>query len=211
MNDMIGLRFLVAAVAALFVTMPALADEAPAPDPLPLAALSGYLNDLRLAQGEFTQISDDGHITTGTLYIRRPGRMRFAYDEPEGTVVIAGGNTVGIFDPKSNQPPQTYPLGRTPLSLILAQDVDLGRADMVVAHERRGPATVVTAQDPENPEYGSIELVFTGDPVELRQWVINDDSGASTTVVLGQLSEPDALPASLFSIQLEQQRRAETR
>jgi outer membrane lipoprotein-sorting protein len=203
------MRSLFAALAAVLLAPVALAEEASSP--LPLSTLSAYLNDMRLAQGEFTQISDDGSITTGTLYINRPGRMRFAYDEPEDSVVIAGGNAVAIFDPKSNQGPQTYPLERTPLSLILSENVDLGRADMVVAHARRGPATVVTAQDPAHPEYGTIELVFTGDPVELRQWVINDDSGSSTTVVLGQLSEPDALPASLFSIQLEQGRREPTR
>lgn len=209
---MTTMRSFFAALASL-VLVPAAtpAEQAPAPEPLPLAALSAYLGELRLARSDFTQISDDGHITTGTLYIKRPGRLRFVYDEPADTVVIAGGNAVAIFDPKSNQGPQTYPLERTPLSLILAEDVDLGREDMVVAHERRGPATVVTAQDPQHPEYGTIELVFSGDPVELRQWVVNDDSGSSTTVVLGQLTQPDELPASLFSIQLEQQRRAKTR
>jgi outer membrane lipoprotein-sorting protein len=45
----------------------------------------------------------------------------------------------------------------------------------------------VRAQDPANPEYGSIDLVFTGSPVELRQWVIHDGSGGQTTVVLGDM------------------------
>ena len=56
------------------------------------------------------------------------------------------------------------------------------------------------AQDPENPDYGSIDLVFTGDPVELRQWVINDGNGSSTTVILGDLQTGMNLRNDLFVI-----------
>jgi hypothetical protein len=73
---------------------------------------------------------------------------------------------------------------------------------MVVAHGYDGTATTVTAQDPEHPEYGSIELKFTDNPVELRQWVITDDGGGQTTVVLGALARKD-LANSLFNVERE--------
>jgi hypothetical protein len=60
----------------------------------------------------------------------------------------------------------------------------------------------VTAQDPENPEYSSIQLKFTDNPVELRQWIITDDGGGQTTVVLGAL-ERKQLASSLFNIERE--------
>jgi len=154
-----------------------------AAEKLPLSSISDYLNGLKTAQGPFTQINDDGSLSTGTLYIHRPGRMRFEYDPPESSVVIAGGGAVTIHDPKSNQPPESYPLKRTPLSIILAKTVDLDRAHMVVGHGFDGSSTIVTAQDPENPEYGSIELMFTADPIELRKWVIHDGSGGQTTEI----------------------------
>ena len=88
-------------------------------DKLPLNSISSYLNDLTTAKGEFTQINSDGTISTGTIYIKRPGRVRFEYNAPETGVVVAGSNTVVIYDTKSNQPPETYPLSRTPLSIIL--------------------------------------------------------------------------------------------
>jgi outer membrane lipoprotein-sorting protein len=110
---------------------------------------------------------------------------------------------VAIFDAKSNQPPEQYPLKRTPLNLILAANIDLGRASMVMGHDSDGTSTRVRAQDPEHPEYGSIELVFTADPVELRQWVITDDLGAETTVVLGEMTKGGQLGARLFDISAE--------
>lgn len=167
---------------------------------LPLGDISAYLNKLQTAQGEFTQINDDGSISTGTIYIKRPGKVRFEYNPPESALVVAGANTVVIFDKKSNQAAESYPLSRTPLSIILARQVDLGRANMVTGHSFDGTATIVKAQDPENPQYGDIQLKFTGNPVELRQWVINDGSGTQTTIVLGDLQKGGSLPNTLFDV-----------
>lgn len=182
----------IAAVLALCLAAPAAAEK------LPLSAISSYLNGLTTAQGAFTQINGDGTISTGTILIKRPGRMRFEYNPPEATTVVAGSGAVVILDGKSNTPPETYPLDRTPLSIILARNVDLGRARMVTGHSYDGTATTVTAQDPERPEIGNIQLKFTANPVELRQWVINDANGSTTTVVLGDLRKGGSIPNSRF-------------
>ena len=191
------MRFIVQSLLAMSL---ALSPFAALAEKLPLNAISGYLNSLQTAEGEFTQINDDGSISTGTIYIKRPGRVRFEYNPPESALVVAGSNTVVIYDKKSNQPPESYPLNRTPLSIILARQVDLGRARMVTGHAFDGTATVVTAQDPDNPEYGNIQMKFTGKPVELRQWVINDGNGGQTTVVLGELKKGGNLPNRLFDV-----------
>ncbi|MFV2054208.1 LolA family protein [Aliiroseovarius sp. YM-037] len=190
----------------LFLTLPLVAAAMTAPalaDPIPLSELSRYLNALQTAKGEFTQINGDGTISTGTIYIMRPGRIRFEYNPPDAALVMAGGGQVAIFDSKSNTGPEQYPLRRTPLSIILDRNVDLGRANMVVDHREDGVSTVVTAQDPEHPEYGNIQLVFTNDPVELRQWIITDDTGTQTTVVLQALQEGVQISSRLFNIPLE--------
>ncbi|MGH1331578.1 MAG: LolA family protein [Paracoccaceae bacterium] len=174
---------------------------------LSLSEISAYLNSLKTAKGEFTQINDDGTISTGTIFIKRPGRVRFEYNPPEASLVLAGGGEVAIFDKKSNQPPERYPLAKTPLSLILAANVDLGRARMVTGHTSDANTTTVRAQDPDHPEYGSIELVFTGAPTELRQWKINDGGGGSTTVILGELNKGIAIGDTRFNI-LQEMRRA---
>ena len=55
---------------------------------LPLSAISRYLNSLQTAEAPFTQITEDGTISTGKLYIKRPGRVRFEYDPPEEAIVV---------------------------------------------------------------------------------------------------------------------------
>lgn len=194
-------RFALLAPLAFLLPLPAAAEK------LPLATISSYLNSLTTVEADFTQVNSDGSISTGKIYINRPGRVRFEYGPPDRSLVIAGGQQVAIFDAKSNQPPEQYPLKKTPLNLILAKDVNLGRANMVVGHFADGTSTRVRAQDPEHPEYGSIELVFTANPVELRQWIITDDLGTQTTVILGELSKGAKLRASLFDITAERQKR----
>ncbi len=168
--------------------------------PIGLGELSRYFNAISTAEADFTQINPDGSLSTGRLWIHRPGRMRFEYNSPDDSLVIAASGTVAVFDRRSNTGPAQYPLSRTPLGLILAPQVDLTRARMVVAHRRDGETTVVVAQDPERPEYGTLQLVFTPAPTELRQWRVTDDAGRETTVILGAMSTGMRLSGRLFDI-----------
>lgn len=193
--------FFIAPLISLAMAFPAIAEK------IPLSQISDYLNSFAQATGDFTQINADGTVTTGKIYIKRPGRVRFEYAPPNKSLVIAGGGQVAVFDPKSNVPPQQFPLKRTPLNLILARKVDFGRERMVVGHSEDGPATVVRMQDPENPQYGNIQLKFTNNPVELRQWVITDDTGSQTTVILGDLTKGAGIGAAKFNIPQEIRKR----
>jgi outer membrane lipoprotein-sorting protein len=152
---------------------PALADK------IPLKDISAYLNSLTTADTDFTQVNADGSVSTGKLFIQRPGRARFEY----------------------------APLKRTPLNLILASNIDLAQAKMVVAHSEDKNATKVVAQDPQHPEYGTIALVFTANPMALRQWVITDDLGQQTTVILGEMHKGANYKPSTFSIDIESKKR----
>jgi outer membrane lipoprotein-sorting protein len=180
---------------------PALADK------IPLKDISAYLNSLTTADTDFTQVNADGSVSTGKLFIQRPGRARFEYAPPDKSLVLASGGQVAIFDAKSNQAPEQYPLKRTPLNLILASNIDLAQAKMVVAHSEDKNATKVVAQDPQHPEYGTIALVFTANPMALRQWVITDDLGQQTTVILGEMHKGANYKPSTFSIDIESKKR----
>ena len=87
---------LLAPTLILALALPAMADK------IPLKELSAYLNSLTTAEADFTQVNADGSITTGKLYIKRPGRARFEYAPPDKSVVLASSGQVAIFDAKSN-------------------------------------------------------------------------------------------------------------
>jgi outer membrane lipoprotein-sorting protein len=185
----------------LLLSLPAGAKE------VPLDVLSAYLNGLTTVEAPFVQVNADGSKSKGMIYIQRPGRARFEYTAPDRNLVIAAGGQVAIFDARSNEPPEQYPLARTPLNLILAQRVDLKSARMVIGHGEVGNVTVVKAQDPKHPDYGTIDLIFSGNPVALKQWIITDDIGNQTSVTLGDLVLGKTYVASLFSKEVAMQKR----
>ena len=189
-----------ALVLALATAFPALADK------IPLNEISRYLNGLKTAQAEFTQVNGDGSISTGTVFIHRPNRVRFEY-KCDRTLVLASAGQVAVFDGKSRSGPQQYPLSKTPLSLILAPNINLGQARMVTGYSEKKNTTVVTAQDPQHPEYGNIQMVFSANPTQLRQWVVTDEAGTRTTVILGEMKTGVSFPPSKFAIESEVARR----
>lgn len=186
--------FMALAAAVVLTTTPAVAQE------LSLDQVSQYLNGLQTAQGGFTQINADGTLSTGQIYIKRPGRIRFEYNAPDNSLVMAGGGQVAIFDPRSNDGPVRYPLNQTPLKIILERNVDLARASMVTGHTSNGTTTTVTAQDPAHPQYGNIQMVFTANPIELRQWIVTDDVGSQTTMILNDLVRGGRISDIKFNI-----------
>lgn len=185
---------------ALVFALPAAAEK------ISLNEISRYLNGLKTVVADFTQVNADGSVTPGRVFIHRPGRVRFEY-KGDSTLVLASGGQVAVFDKKSNTGAQQYPLSRTPLNIILADNVNLGRNGSVIGHSERKNTTVVTAQDPQHPEYGNIQMVFTANPTELRQWIVTDDTGKKTTVILGEMQKGVQIPPSRFSITSEVERR----
>ena len=55
-----------------------------------------YFNNIRTLQARFVQNNPSGSIVQGTLYIRRPGRMRFEYDAPSQLKIVADGTQVTL-------------------------------------------------------------------------------------------------------------------
>lgn len=195
------LRFALAPViASICLALPAAAEK------LSLNELSTYINSLVTVQADFVQKNDDGSTATGVLTLKRPGRMRLSYGGENDPLVLGSGGQVAVFDPGSNEPPQRFPMSQTPLSLILEQNVDLSRAKMVVSHTEQNGDTVVRVQDPEHPEYGSIDLIFGDTPV-LKAWVIHDEGGGSTTVQLTKMRLGGTVRDAEFNIRAEARRR----
>jgi len=185
---------LLAPVLAVLMALPAHAEM------LSLAAISSYINGLTTAEADFEQVNADGSTSAGRVLIERPGRMRFEYAPPDRTLVLASAGQVAIFDGKSNTSAEQYPLSKTPLNLILARNVDLTKTKMVVGHGEENGLTVVTAQDPDHPELGTIAMAFSADPVMLKQWTVTDETGGQTTVLLGPLMTGMRYPTDTFSI-----------
>ena len=172
---------------------------ASAQDARELARISAYLNAIDTLTGSFVQVDPDGVLSEGQFYMKRPGRIRFEYNEPNPALVVADGFWVGVVD-KRYDSVDRYPLSDTPLNLILKENVNLAEEGAVTGIERREGQMRVTATDPSHPERGSIILVFTDNPLELRQWIVEDSQGGLTTVALSETRRNVEVENALFVI-----------
>jgi outer membrane lipoprotein-sorting protein len=170
-----------------------------------LTRISNYLNGLGTMEGTFVQVGPDGDLSEGTFYMRRPGRIRFEYNPPNPTLIVADGFWVGVYD-TLDKTLDRFPLSETPLDLLLRDRVDLRREGAIQSIERSAGQLRVRAVDPEAPNQGSITMVFNDNPLELVQWIVTDEQGLTTTVALSEIRRNVELSPKLFRLD-EPQRR----
>lgn len=189
---------LAAALLALaLIAPPAASAQEDARD---LARISNYLNATETLQGTFVQVDPNAVVTDGRFYMRRPGRLRFEYSPPNPTLVIADGFWVAVVDARDGKADR-YPLSETPLNLLLKANVDLRREGSVTRVERSSDQISVTARDPDGKTQGEITMIFSSNPLELRQWIVTDAQGQVTTVALGDMRTNVPIPASQFIVE----------
>lgn len=200
---MIRRLFLRLALAGLASSL-AVAAHAAEPSPEDKAmvdAAAVYLQGLASAEAKFTQTAPDGQTSTGTLYLQRPGKARFAYDPPTFMTIVSDGRTVWLKDGRLGTLDHA-PLNRTPLDILLAKQVRLDRGVKVARVDRNSEGFALTALDAHNESDGRIVIYFaarsSGVVTALRGWNLTDAQGRTTRVRLGDL-EPHALSASLFT------------
>jgi len=172
------------------------AAAAQAPD-ADLLRISNYLNGLGSMRGDFVQVGPDGKLSRGEFALRRPGRLRFAFAPPNRALIVADGTWVGVCDTQIGVFDR-FPLSETPLDILLRDRVDLRDENAVQAIQRAEGQLRVRAIDPDAPEQGSITLIFSDVPLALRQWVIVDAQGLTTTVALEETQSNISLDPRLF-------------
>jgi outer membrane lipoprotein-sorting protein len=161
---------------------------------------TAYLQGLKSVTGRFTQASSNGSISTGMFYLQRPGKARFQYDPPAQMVVVSDGYNVSVVDGRLKTHDQ-YPLGRTPLVILLARQVRLDRGVVVTQVDKTADGFAITARDGRKEAAGRITLNFSNDPMALRGWSVIDAQGRETRVTLGALAPVSDLDPNLFVIQ----------
>jgi outer membrane lipoprotein-sorting protein len=145
-------------------------------------AIADHFSSVGTMQGEFVQFGPRGEQTGGKFFIQRPGRLRFNYDDPSPIRVIADGKNVAIGNMKLKTW-DLYPLSKTPLSLLLAQRIDLSAGSVKSVKEESDLTTIALGN---NTVFGNSTITMMFDPktYDLRQWTITDNQGKDTSVMV---------------------------
>jgi outer membrane lipoprotein-sorting protein len=177
-------------------------------EPLPNSAVieraNAYFTGLSTLVADFTQVGGDGRRMGGTLYLQRPGKVRFEYDPPATLEVIADGRSVAVRDRKLATQ-DLYSISQTPLKFLLREKVNLGQDIAVTGITNDGGSVRINLED-RSTLGGTSRITLTFDPqVEtLSEWRIVDAQGFHTVVRLNQAERGRRIDQNLFRISYEQ-------
>lgn len=175
-----------------------------------LAQIDGSLNNTGSFQGRFTQYGSDGSVANGTVYIQRPGKVRFEYDDPNPLLIVSDGVTL-VQQDRALETFDRVPLSATPLNYFLKENVNLAADTEVVALQKLPREWRVSAKDGSGDVAGVITLVLDANNLALRQWIITDEFGGQTRVELSNLQYNQRVDPRLFILRDEREDRRDRR
>jgi outer membrane lipoprotein-sorting protein len=187
------MRTLFAALAALAL----LASTLPAEAQTGVPEIQQYLNSIRTLKARFVQSNPNGSIAQGTLYLRRPGRMRFEYDPPSQLKIVADGYQVTMWDPATKDFGQ-WPIGWTAASFLSKDPLVLSGEYRVEKLERVNGLIEATISQTRKPQEGKVIARFSEYPLALRGWTIIDSRGQQVSIALNDVQTGMQLADSLF-------------
>lgn len=156
-----------------------------------------YLRGLSTAKADFIQRSTLGGMLTGTFYLDRPGRLRFEYNEVKD-FIVADGYFIYFYDSELGEQTNA-PIGQTLADFLLRSDLKLS-GDLTVndVYSKDG-FSYLTFTQTDDPDAGSVQLVFSEIPYQLRKWIVTDAQGAITEIELKNMERDMDLKDSLFA------------
>jgi outer membrane lipoprotein-sorting protein len=184
-------RFKAAFCALLSVVFLTGAGQAPPPRRIEFTAeqqaaldkVSIYLNGIHSLKSDFMQLGPDGQLDQGEFLLEKPGQLRFEYNPPSATLIVANGGKVYVQNKKLNTVDR-YDLSDTPLGLLLDDKLNLKANSAITGIDIHNDDLVVHARTSNNRQQGNIAMVFSYPQIELRQWTIKDNQGGTTMVAL---------------------------
>ncbi len=157
------------------------------------------LSALTTVQAAFVQISSDGSVGEGVLYLRRPVQLRLEYKNPETLTLIT--SSVWLYvDDKIAKSVQALPIGQTPLAPLLQKEISFRSNDFKTSARTKDGIAIITLSKEEGEGAGTLALEFDEASWQLRKWVITDVLGIRTSVTLQNPVYGIELANSLFGV-----------
>jgi len=160
--------------------------------------IADHFASVKTMTGEFVQFGPSGEQTGGKFYIERPGKLLFLYENPSPIRVVADGNSLVVNNKKLNTW-DVYPLGKTPLKVLLGNQIDLSAGRVRDVREAEDLTTIVIG---DKQLFGDSQITMMFDPsnYDLRQWTIRDAQGKDTTVMVFNVEQGVKFGKDTFQI-----------
>jgi outer membrane lipoprotein-sorting protein len=183
---------------AIVATVAAPVAAAPSAE---LKAVEASLAATQSMTADFLQTNGKGQQLAGTLSLKRPGKIRFAYGGGANMLLVADGKRLSFIDYDVGQK-SSWPIAKSPLAVLLSPNPDLARIARIMPSESPN-VVIVRARDARRPEFGTLVLAFARGSgpggLRLEGWTAIDAQNKKTTVRLSNQRYNVAVPDSAFT------------
>ena len=183
MKMLIFLKTFIIFIIANFILFTSFADRLNDND---VALVKEYLNNLNSLEADFLQVSSEGNIKEGKIYVSIPGKLRISYTKPDNLLITSNGFWLTVQDKKLKQT-NNYPLNQTPLNLFLNKKLNFNKDEFQLKFEKNSGIITLTFLENEKLNSSTFKLIFTNMPLRLKKWVIIDEFDNETSVLLQNL------------------------
>ena len=189
-------RALIPAIGLALAAAPATAQSSD------IALVERHLGAAQSMTADFVQTDGRGRSLSGTLQLKRPGRIRFEYGRGANMLLVGDGKTLTFVDYEVGQK-SSWEIAKSPLSVLLSGNPDLDRiARIVPTKDKR--ILVVRARDARRPEFGTLILGFIRSPAApggllLQGWTAIDAQNKRTKVTLSNQRYNVAVAENAFT------------
>lgn len=167
---------------------------------------SGAGFSARFEQRSILKAMDITDTASGTIVVKRPGKMRWTYETPEKQIIITDGDNLWIYKPADNQ----VTVGRAPAFFSEGKGAGF-LSDMKQLREKfqirlesaapNGPYVLHLEPIGGNLDIASIYLTVTGD-FEIARIVTYNAYGDENRIDLEEVRHKDAIEDALFTFDI---------
>ncbi len=152
-----------------------------------MAQVQQHLQGVSSMTAAFAQTDRNGRTLTGTMTLKRPGKIRFQYQKGVPQLIVADGRSLYFIDYQVKQVDR-WPIGNSPLAVLLDPKRDIAKFAKL---KPTGDPRVISIEvhDGAHPEYGRITMIFQKNAAApaglmLQGWVALDSQNNRTTIRL---------------------------
>lgn len=150
-------------------------------------------------RAKFIQVSSDGSVSEGHIYLRRPYQLRLDYTNPNSLSIVTSKRVIYINDRIGKQI-DVYPISETPFAPMLKEKVQFTSPDFTTGAALESGIISIEMSRDTGDGAGVLTLEFTSDTGRLLRWIITDAIGVTTTVSLQNPVYDSRLENKLFSV-----------
>ena len=178
----------------IFFCTPILASE---PNKATIARVENYLSNIHTIEAEFIQAAPNGDITSGKFYLQRPGKLRMEYAPPTPVLMVTSGSNIVYYDKELDQISRIS-LEDTLVGFLARSEVKFDDTVNITSVSKDDDVLRISLIQTKKPKDGSLTLEFSDKPLSLRNMIVKDSAGETTTVSLNNAKFNIALAEDLF-------------